>query len=259
MDTLPNYNILTITNNIDSNNELNNDTYALFQTDDLISNNIRIYGSFEPNLIKVALKYLYDKNKNVLDIGANIGTFTIPIAKRIKGTVYSFEVQRHIFMQLCTNCFLNKLANVYPVHGLLCDKDTYDQNKYSNVNIVNLYNSINSGAYSVNKKYKRDYDPPTTNEIDQVKNIYIDELNFTNIGLIKMDVEGAESNILKGMINTIKSNNYPPIIFECISIEEYIELNNNLFELFKNIDYKIYSIENETTNYIAFHKDFVII
>lgn len=262
MNNLPDYNIITISNDID-NSEYNNDIYALFKIDDIISNNIRKYGSYQSNLIKVSLKYLYDKTKNILDIGANIGTFTIPIAKRIKGTVYSFEIQRHIFMQLCTNCFLNKLTNVYPIHGLICDKELSSQSKFSKINIINYQNCTNIGTFSINEEFKKSsaYIPPTYPDIvDQVQNICIDDLNIQNIGFIKIDVEGFELNVLKGMKNTIILNNYPPILFECFTyIREHDDMNLALNNFIKSLNYNIYNIENENDNFIAFHKDFTII
>lgn len=262
MNNLPDYNIITISNDID-NSEYNNDTYALFKIDDIISNNIRLYGSYQSNLIKVSLKYLYDKTKNVLDIGANIGTFTIPIAKRIQGTVYSFEIQRHIFMQLCTNCFLNNLANVYPIHGLICDQETVSQSKFTKIDIVNFNDSKNIGAFTINNTFNsvNNNMPPKHKDIlDQVQNICIDNLNIQNIGFIKIDVEGSELSVLKGMKNTIISNNYPPILFEYFTyIREYNDMNIALTDFIKSLNYTIYNIENETDNYIAFHKDFIII
>ena len=43
---------------------------------------------------------------SVLDLGANIGSYTIPLAKRFPGlNFFCFEIQRNVFYQLCGNIF----------------------------------------------------------------------------------------------------------------------------------------------------------
>ena len=52
----------------------------------------------------------------VLDIGANLGAYAIPVAKKIasaRGVVYAYEPQRIVYYQLCGNIFLNSLDNVH--------------------------------------------------------------------------------------------------------------------------------------------------
>jgi hypothetical protein len=48
-------------------------------SNDTISNSLFTYGYWENSLIKYAEKYLNDESV-ILDIGANIGTWTIPLA-----------------------------------------------------------------------------------------------------------------------------------------------------------------------------------
>ena len=258
MDILPEYDILDVNNTIDDRPE----KYALFKNNDLISSYIRSSGAFQPDIMKICLKFMTDKTKNVLDIGANIGSFAIPVAKNITGTVFSFEVQRHIFMQLCTNCFLNRLANVYPIHGLVSAKEE----KYTEVPIVNHYNSENTGSFSLNKEHigfsiqLNCYLPPTIeNAFDKIQTIHIDDLNIQNIGFIKIDVEGAELDVLKGMQNTIKQNDFPPLLFECSIHEAYTDIREKLFQFIQDSGYgSIYPIENIADNFVAFKKGFVI-
>jgi len=259
MDILPEYDIIDVTNTIDDRPE----KYALFKNNDLISSYIRSYGAFQPDIMRICLKFMTDKTQNVLDIGANIGSFTIPVAKNITGTVFSFEVQRHIFMQLCTNCFLNRLANVYPIHGFITNKENL--NKYSEVSIVNYYNSENTGAFSINEEHIKitsniTYLPPTIEDaFDKIQTIHIDDLNIQNIGFIKIDVEGAELDVLKGMQNTIKQNDFPPLLFECSIHEAYTDIREKLFQFIQDSGYgSIYPIENIADNFVAFKKGFVI-
>ena len=58
----------------------------------------------------------WEEKPIVIDVGANIGGFAIPVAKSLMdcaGKVYCFEPQRIIFQQLCANTFLNRLDNIF--------------------------------------------------------------------------------------------------------------------------------------------------
>jgi len=217
--------------------------YIIFNINDTISNSVRITGGFSDNIQQYAISLIKDKNKNILDIGANLGTFTIPIAKYINsGMVYSFEVQKIIFIQLCSNIFLNKLTNVYPIHGLVCDKII---NKFSNIILPDYKNNNNLGGYTV-----LDQKSDINSIEEKVRNIVIDDLNINNIGLIKIDIEGSEIYALKGMENTLKNNNYPPIIFECWNADFFKDKKIELFEYITNkLNYNITLINN--ADYVA--------
>ena len=82
----------------------------------------------------------------ILDVGANMGTFTIPIAKHInnKGFVYSFEPQRIVFYQLCGNIFLNRLNNAYAQNIALSNI-----NEEREIEVLDYAGAHNIGSYSL--------------------------------------------------------------------------------------------------------------
>jgi hypothetical protein len=234
--------------------------YACFRNGSGITRDIRLRGSYQKDLIQVCLNYLSDKSMNVLDIGANMGSFTIPVAKNIQGTVYSFEVQRHVFTQLCTNIFLNRLFNVYPTHGLLCENS---QESFSTIPVLD-YSYGTEGVYSLNSEHidicKKAlhvdwFGKQLDNVSDKVRRICVDDLDIENIGFIKIDVEGAELSILLGMKNTLQKNNYPPILFECSTLPEYSSIRNRLFD-FLSENYNIFNIENNPQDFLALRKSY---
>jgi hypothetical protein len=77
----------------------------------------------------------------------------------------------------------------------------------------------------------------------------LDDFNINNISLIKIDVEGHELQVIKGAIETLKRNNYPPILFECWEPEPQGRhtartpivraLKDNLFGYLTEIGYEI--------------------
>jgi len=176
------------------------DNYAyLCYDNDTISNSLANYGYWENNLIKYAEKYLND-DSIILDIGANIGTWSIPLAVKNR-KIYSFEPYDSSYYALCGNIFLNnKELIIYPRHCAITN----------NINMkttIHLSESINIGGCKLIE----------TNNSEQ-KNKYtlatLDSFQFDKIDLIKIDVEGHELNVLKSGEQTILKYK-PVILFEC--------------------------------------------
>ena len=91
--------------------------YILFSDTDTrgISQCIRNQGTYEVNMqvIATALLNVRPPSGRVVDIGSNLGSFTIPLAHAFRTHQFDcFEVQRPIYYQLCGNIVLNRLANV---------------------------------------------------------------------------------------------------------------------------------------------------
>jgi hypothetical protein len=68
----------------------------------------------------------------------------------------------------------------------------------------------------------------------------LDSIGFEDVRLLKIDVEGHELEVLKGGIETLKANNYPPIIFEAWTWKPwYQEKRTALFDYLKGHGYNI--------------------
>merc|ERR1711972_428246 len=72
-----------------------------------------------------ALQTLCRRGDTVLDIGANIGGFTVPLAERVgpDGEVHAFEPFRKVFQHLNANVALDGLSNVYTYNIALGTKE----------------------------------------------------------------------------------------------------------------------------------------
>ena len=77
----------------------------------------------------------------------------------------------------------------------------------------------------------------------------IDDFNFTNVGAIKIDVEGLEESVIRGMTKTLEVNNYPPILFESWETESYTPQREQLMQYVQSLGYKIEKVEND--NFLA--------
>lgn len=127
------------------------------------------------------------KNKDIIDVGAYIGDTAIILSKYTNQKVFAFEPMTQNYNSLEENIKLNELTNVLPQKiGLGSEKSTMS------ISIANGSSKI--GADGQTEKIE------VTTLDDFVK-----ENSLSNIGLIKVDVEGFEQEFLKGAINTIKT------------------------------------------------------
>ena len=160
---------------------------------------------------------------NIIDVGSHVGFITCKFSKHFKnGIIYSFEPSKISYSYLIKNIDLNMLNNVKHYNLAVGDKEC-------NVGLTNNDNLF-------------------LNEIDidgtDVKMITIDSLKLENIGMIKIDAEGFEIQVLRGLNDTIKINK--PILFIEIHDHNYDEYE----EYLKSISYKIQKRVGEY-NYIC--------
>ena len=89
-------------------------TFQVFSKFDLISNALREQGEFDPWTSRIASIILPENKKgNVIDIGANLGTFCIPLAKNFpKINFIAFEAQKKVFDVLNNNINLNNIKKL---------------------------------------------------------------------------------------------------------------------------------------------------
>lgn len=191
-------------------------------------------------------------NSEFVDIGANIGLITLGVNKiaNEKGKIikcfHGFECDIETFSCLKKNTDnLQNNVKIYPF--ALADKNQLCLMSINNFNkgcnfIYNTQTNESIATYSY---------PfiPTNNYYDKKcfgLSIPLDDINyqFSDIGVIKIDVEGFEYFVLEGAKKTILK--YKPVI-----IIEIWDVNKDLiFELFDIFMYKITHINEQ--NYICF-------
>jgi len=211
--------------------------FLLFKGNDLVSNALR-NGGYENDLHALSEGILRDKKGGiVLDIGANLGSYCIPLAKKHPHIKFeAFEPQRIVNYQLCANAIINGLENVYSYEAGLSDKE-------ESIELVmpDYTAEGNIGAFSINKQVREnEYECQTKGQTDKIHLTKLDDLTFGKILLMKIDVEGHELEVIKGGIETIKRDNYPPIIFEAWTWKPwYQEKRTALFDYLRGHGYNI--------------------
>ena len=155
------------------------------------SGNYNIHAFINLGLTLEDKKFL--KNKDIIDAGAFTGDTSLPLSKITKRNVYAFEPFDKSFNLLKNNIKKNSIHNIIPVKKSL-----------GNMNGERtLYLSGNNVQGITSDPDIRNYD----NEL-KVQEITLDEFvekNNVEVGLITIDVEGAEMDLLKGALNTIKT------------------------------------------------------
>jgi FkbM family methyltransferase len=211
--------------------------FLVFKGQDLISNHLK-RELYEDDIHQLCLKLLVDEPAGVvLDIGANLGTFCLPLARKVpKHTYHAFEPQRIVYYQLCGNAFINGLDNVHcHSFGLSNRRDVLL------LEVPDYATETNIGAFSVDKQVREnEYECPTKGATESIVLFPLDEGEHRNIRLVKIDVEGHELEVLKGAKKTLKDNNYPPIIFEAWTWKPwYQEKRKQVFDYLQSYGYEI--------------------
>jgi FkbM family methyltransferase len=156
------------------------------------------------------IKEAYIENTNMIDIGANIGTFSLMMSRYISpgSNIFSFEPVYSNTLE--TNIKENKLDDkikMFPI-GL-----SYKQKKIKG-GFIDF--SIKSNYGFTQLDYSNTDIELTDTYIDILT---LDSFNIDNVSFIKIDVEGHERNVLDGAINTIVKNT-PTILIEIWSTSE---------------------------------------
>ena len=204
--------------------------FSFCHFDEFIGLSMREYGEFSEIELSLMLKFIM-KDDVVFDIGANIGAFTVPFAKKVGdfGEVYSFEPQKLIYEILKENVNKNKLKNVKVFNIGVGKKEEelelndIDYSKVGNFGGVSFkYESSSFTKNIKNKKYK-----VKVKNLDQLTEIK--KCNF-----IKMDVEFMELEILTGGKNFLKK--FRPILW----IENHKLYPNKINKFLLENDYNAY-------------------
>src|SRR4030065_750731 len=158
------------------------------------------YEKYETELFKRLVK----KGMVVVDIGANIGYYTLLAAHLVgdEGKVFAFEPDPYNYNLLCKNIEVNGYRNVIPVRKAVFSKS--GETKL-------FLDKSNLGGHSLSEA-NVDKGASITVEVTSLDDYFKNK--DCEIDVIKMDVQGSEMDVLEGMTNTINRNDDLKIITE---------------------------------------------
>ncbi len=138
-----------------------------------------------------------------IDVGANIGTYALPIAtSACVEKSYAIEGSHQTFGALCKNIQINGLETAIEAINAVISNTARELTFYDHTEL----GSCGSGADEI---LSQDYHWPEKFTAIQVKTMALDQLfsfHAQNIA-IKIDVEGHERKVLEGAQKLISNNN----------------------------------------------------
>jgi len=216
-----------------------------------------IYSNGEITVLK---KIALIKPSVIIDGGANIGNYSLQILRNIPGvTVYSFEPVKDTYNQLVRNT--KEISGIIPVNrGLFsetCNKE------------INIYRShTHSSVYDIEGL---PYNALSKVPVRLIKgDDFIKENKIDRVDFLKIDVEGAEFDVLSGFRESISSGIIRAVQFEygyinittkklLIDFYKFFESNNYIVgKIFpKTVEFRKYSFTYEDflgPNFIAVNR-----
>ena len=163
---------------------------------------------FDSTILRLAEILGVSTGSILLDIGANIGSVSIPFAKKYDIEVIAIEASPKNASLLLKNISLNRTRfTVYSVCAV--SPETQSKSDFVEIFAKNGNSAANSMYQNWNKSLiQQELEFSRTATVDQI----LRDRDLKRIKLIKIDVEGAEEEVLKGFTSINKTN--APIVFE---------------------------------------------
>jgi FkbM family methyltransferase len=203
----------------------------------MIESCVYLDGIWEPHVIELVAGYLHNSNNIMIDVGANVGATSIPLARHFTEVhFYLFEPHPQVFKDLQTNISYNKLNNVFSINAAISNS------LHNSLPFYAQKNTHNFGLSSF--KLNHDIDDY---EVIQVNCFSLDS-KFSDmdrpVKVIKIDTQGHELEVLLSAQKLI-ARDRPLILFEFeseyfISRSEELKTKEALLYFFSDFKYDIF-------------------
>ena len=170
-----------------------------------IGREIYYRGSCERDLCRVLERHLRP-GMIFIDAGANIGEFTLRASRLVgaAGRVHAFEASPTTFEELETNVQLNALTNVVLQQKALTSR-TGELDFYLSGHIASGSSSLRPG---------HDFTGTVVTVQGVALDDYLRDAGINRVDFIKLDIEGAELDALRGSTRLLSTAGAPMIAFE---------------------------------------------
>jgi FkbM family methyltransferase len=194
------------------------------------------------------LKFLRE-GMTVLDVGAHVGELTLLFSRFVgdEGGVHAFEASSSTFKRLELVCAATERRNVVLNQLALSDESgsirlhVYD----------GTLSNFNSQAARPLKNYGLDFEPIGIDEMPATTiDDYCESKKIERIDLLKIDVEGAEFQVMQGARHMLKSKRIRCVTFEFG--QATFDMGNSAAEIeayLKEMNYKIRNVIKGDPNF----------
>lgn len=152
------------------------------KSDGTIGRALGLYGEFAEGENRLMARYVKPGDV-VVDVGANLGTTVLPLAKAVgaSGQVIAFEPQPLMAQCLQTTLTLNECFNVRVLSAALADTSGWARIPAPDITQGGNYGAMALGSEGL-----------------QVPLMRLDDIELTGCALLKVDVEGFEWPVIQG-------------------------------------------------------------
>ena len=195
-----------------------------------------ISGFYEYKVMKVFEKLAKD-SKVIVDVGANIGKYTILAGKtNPTAKVIAIEPEKENCKLLNKNIILNDLE-ISVIEEAVGNKEG-EMKMYLN-NINNRGHSLSEKFVNETKERKKKYDSSIQVKVNTLDNL------FESIDLLKIDIEGFELEVLEGSKRLLAEKKIKKMIIEIddFNLESIKKLLNKYGYLINKIEDSNYLVE----------------
>jgi FkbM family methyltransferase len=201
--------------------------------EDWIQENIYFLGEYEKAELK-SIETFLDKNSVFIDIGANIGLYSLYASKKIteKGKIISFEPFSKNHKTLVKNVEINQIDNII-VEKIAIGNEEKQVNLHYNEAERNL------GMVTTNPNQGAKQEAVNATSLDT----YLENKKISRLDLIKIDIEGYEYQALSGMRKTLQKFK-PSLLIEILDDKEDLSNYKRIEELLLSFGYRKYYIDD---------------
>jgi hypothetical protein len=147
-----------------------------------------LYGQYSESEVALMRAFLHE-GSTVIDVGANIGDLTLPLARIVgeSGRVFAIESHPDNINVLCANLALNAIRNTRPINAFVATSDQAD---------------TGSGVWGKFAYVSEGWSPQF---------LALDSLELTACDLIKVDVDGKELEVLRS--GEMQIERFRPVLY----------------------------------------------
>lgn len=200
-----------------------------------------MFNEFEQQLTELVRRHI-NPSKDIIDVGANIGLFTVLFAKNIDSgrRVLSAEPTLTAMAYLESNVKRNEVKDkVLLYNGVLADRS--GNFELHVIPGMEEYSSLGPMAHDAVAKHSHETVIVSGETVDQLVSLHNLEPGF-----IKIDTEGAEYSVISGAVQTLKA--HKPVILSELShklLSEQGSSSKELMEMLKRTGYEIFNAYTE--------------
>lgn len=209
-----------------------------------LSRELLLCGVYERGEVRI-FSEMVERGMNVLDLGANIGYFTLIAAKLVgpEGRVFAFEPEPKNFSMLERNVRLNGYDNVTLVQMAVSDRVGVEELHLFSDSWGHSLSSMNRDAglvsvpvTSLDEFLAKEGDPP--------------------ISFVKMDIEGAESKALQGMERILSKGNVKALVieFHFSELESQGTSFREMWHQIKSLGFGFYEMKRDRIEEVDYQK-----